>query len=210
MDAHCVACVIRLAENIPLQPVSCLKSPVCSAWHTPVSPQLSPTGRAGEVALCGISLKCVEMGRAPISLTFPSSSAAKTFLGSKGGHTPSHRLHRPFPSYTGLWISSSLTHTQTGGPQWQLIVIVMDGSCYSLFSCLTLYIVVSLPHSFTLSGGFISARQKGSPTWVPPPLSCSFLLYSCSHNSFCLPASYTLPLCPSLYIPSLELIWGKN
>ncbi len=44
VDAHCVASAIRLAENIPLQPVSCLKFPVCSAWHTPVSPQLTPTG----------------------------------------------------------------------------------------------------------------------------------------------------------------------
>lgn len=111
----------------------------------------------------------VERGRrrsGRLSLTFPSSSAAKTFPGSKGGHshTPSRRLQRPFSSYTSLWISSSLTHTNGGGgPQWQLIMIVMDGSCYSPLSCLSLYIVVFLPHSFTLSGGLIYTRQEWSP-----------------------------------------------
>lgn len=71
-------------------------------------------------------------------------------------------------------------------------------------SSLTLYIVVSLPHSFTLSGGFVYAWQEWSPTWVPPPLSPSLLLYSfttsLTFNSFCLSAFYTPPHCPSLYM----------
>lgn len=37
----CLSVVIRAAENIALQPVSCTKSSVCRAWHTPVSPQLT-------------------------------------------------------------------------------------------------------------------------------------------------------------------------
>jgi len=40
----------------------------------------------------------------------------------------------------------------------------MDGSCYSLLSCLTLYVVVCLPHYHTLSEGFIYARQEWSLT----------------------------------------------
>lgn len=84
VDAGCAAFVIRAAENIALQPVSCTKSPVCRAWHAPVSPQLTHTGR--------------------LFLTFLSSSPGKTFPASKGGlsHTPSHRLQRPFSSYTSL------------------------------------------------------------------------------------------------------------
>lgn len=55
-DAHCV--VISLAENIPLEPVSCLKSPVCSQCmaHPSISTADSYWWSGGEV-----------MGRAPIS-----------------------------------------------------------------------------------------------------------------------------------------------
>ena len=185
-------------ENSTL--VSCIKSPHVHCMARPsisTADSYRPSG-GGRAVRHLIVAKGRWAGRLSLS-AFPSSGVAKTFLVSKGGrsHTPSHRLHTdPLPpTWDCELVAGSHTHRRGASATadcdrngWKLLLPP---------SCLALYIVVSLPQSFTLSGGFICARLDWRPTWVPPPLSPGFFAVFPLplFNSFFLPAS--VPSCVS-------------
>lgn len=145
-----------LLQEIPL---------VCRAWHAPVSPQLTHTGRAGE-----------RTGPAPISYTPPSSWAAKTFRKVDALILPGVVCKDPFSSSTRLQINTAHTHThikEVGAAVtadrnvWKLL--------FSPLLSLTVYIDVFPPHSL-LPGGLMYTRREwslsGSRALLLPALSC--------------------------------------
>lgn len=122
VDVHCVVFVIRPAGNIPLQP-ACLAR---RAWHTLYLHSwliLHMGGRLHRIPWC--------WWRRAVCLS-PSHFPPPVYQNIPGLDT-SHSLticNDPFPpthecELIGLWN----THPHKRGPQWQLIVIVMDGSC---------------------------------------------------------------------------------
>lgn len=164
-DAHCVAHVIRQAQNIPSWPVSCKKSPSCAVHGTPQCLHSwlilgeRGRGRARRLSLTHLPPPELQKHSARWTLSYSLVSSAKTLFPPPQDCKLTPHTHTHIKE-----VGAAVTADRN---VWKLL--------FSPLLSLTVYIDVFPPHSL-LPGGLMYTRREwslsGSRALLLPALSC--------------------------------------